>query len=343
MSVEERLRQVLAAEADAQPVDLQRLHAGSLERRAATRPRQRGAALIVAACLVLVAGAALGGSLLLVGVAPGPADRAGTTEQEHVDTIFSCEHQREHRFEDGRPADGDDAFVPDLGDGAAAMARSVGAPRYVLEVHGDTATLRLGNADGTLSSRSELVRGDDGWVPVRALVCWGDGSPLVEGPGAGDADRLAVRGATAVGEDSPLRARDVGPGARLLDRRGYYDASGLLHTRTIWAAPCGQKLCVRAGVRDSYVAADVAPGTPPSDLTSLFLPPDDMVGIDPPYAFVVVRDADAVTWRDVEGRTHAAARVGDDWFVLAPYADLADVVVQPRGGEPRGWTLDEMR
>ena len=68
-----------------------------------------------------------------------------------------------------------------------------------------------------------------------------------------------------------------------------------------------------------------------------------MVGIDPPYAFVVVRDADAVTWRDVEGRTHEAARIGDDWFVLAPYTDLADVEVQPRGGEPRGWTLDEMR
>lgn len=120
--------------------------------------------------------------------------------------------------------------------------------------------------------------------------------------------------------------------------------SGLVHDRTLWAGPCGRKLCVRAGLRDSYVAADVTPGVRPTNLTSMFLPPDDMVGTAPPYAFVVVAaDDTTVTWRDTSGTSHEAERVDDVWYVLAPFDELAEVVVQPPDGEPRGWTLDEMR
>jgi hypothetical protein len=344
MNVEERLRDALSEQADALDVDLLRMHAEIRARGTAVSPPRRRPNLLVAACLLLVAGTAVAGAWL-AGVGPGHLTDPATdrSQRGHVDSSFSCVHQRTWRFEEGR-AIGGDGFVPDLADGPAAMARLVGAARYDLAVHEDEATLRLGNSDGTLASRSHFVRGPDGWVPVRALTCRGDGSPLVDGPG-GDADRLLSRPATpGAAQDRPLRLRDVGDGARLLDSRGYYDVSGLVHDRALWAGPCGRKLCVRAGVRDSYVAADVTPGVRPTDLTSVFLPPDDMVGIAPPYAFVVVAAADAtVTWRDTSGTSHEAKQVDDAWYVLAPFDELAEVVVRPPGGEPRGWTLDEMR
>jgi hypothetical protein len=344
MTVEERLRVALSDEADALDVDLLRLHAETRARGASAPPPRRGPALLVAACVLLVAGTAVAGALL-AGLGPGRRTDLATDRPDRapVDTSFTCAHQRTWRFEEGR-AVGDDGFVPDLAEGPAAMARLVGAPRYELTVHQDTATLRLGNTDGTLASRSDFVRGPDGWLPVRALTCQGDGTPLVGGRG-GTADRLAVRPSTpGAADDPPLSAGDVGRGATLLDRRGYYDVSGLLHDRTVWAAPCGRKVCVRAGVRDSYVAADVAPGVPPTDLTSVFLPPDDMVGIAPPYAFVVVAEAGAtVTWRDTAGTQHDAQPVEGTWYVLAPYDDLEEVVVEPRDGAPRAWVLDEMR
>jgi hypothetical protein len=344
MNVEERLRGALSEQADALDVDLLRMHAEIRARGAAASPSRRRPNLLVAACLLLVAGTAMAGAWL-AGIGPGRlADPATDRSQRaHVDTSFTCAQQRTWRFEEGLSV-GDDGFVPDLADGPAAMARLVGAAHYDLAVHDDEATLRLGNDDGTLASRSHFVRGPDGWVPVRALTCQGDGSPLVDGPG-GDADRLVGRPATpGAAPARPLRPTDVGTGARLLDSRGYYDVSGLVHDRTLWAGPCGRKLCVWAGVRDSYVTADVSPGVPPTDLTSVFLPPDDLVGITPPYAFVVVGAVDAaVTWRDTSGTSHEAQQVDDAWYVLAPYDELAEVVVQPPGGERRGWTLDEMR
>ena len=344
MNVEERLRDALSEQADALDVDLLRMHAEIRARGTAASPPRRRPDLLVAASLLLVAGTAVAG-VLLAGLWPGGrlTDPATDRPQRaHVDSSFSCDHQRAWRFENGR-AVGDDGFVPDLANGPEAMARLVGAPRYDLAVHEDEATLRLGNDDGTLASRSRFVRGPDGWEPVRALTCQGDGSPLVDGPG-GDADRLVSRPATPGAHDRPLRPRDVGAGARLLDSRGYYDVSGLVHDRTLWAGPCGRKLCVRAGLRDSYVAADVTPGVRPTNLTSMFLPPDDMVGTAPPYAFVVVAaDDTTVTWRDTSGTSHEAERVDDVWYVLAPFEELAEVVVEPPDGEPRGWTLDEMR
>jgi hypothetical protein len=344
MTVEEHLRDALSAEADALDVDLLRLHAETWERSAPRSRARRGPALLVAACVLLVAGTAVTGALL-TGLGPGRHADLVTDrpDRAHVDTSFTCADQRTWRFEDGRSV-GDDGFVPDLTGGPAAMARSVGAPRYALDVDQDTATLRLGNTDGTLASRSDFARGPDGWLPVRALTCQGDGSPLVEGPG-GDADRLAVRpGTPGAADDPPLRAGDVGPDARLLDRRGYHDVSGLLHDRTVWAAPCGRRLCLQAGVRDARVTTEVPPGIPPTDATTVFLPPDDMVGIAPPYALVVVHDRDAaVTWRDTAGTEQDAQQIDGTWFVLAPHDALAEVVVRPPGGEPRGWTLDEMR
>lgn len=344
MSVEERLRAALEAEADTVDVDLHRLYADTLSRRTAAPRRRRGPALLLAACVLLVAGTAATGGWL-AGLGPGRVGGVATGDRDrvHVDASFTCPQQRTWRFERGRVM-GDDGFVPDLSDGPAAMARMVGAPTHALEVRGDSATLRLGNSDGSLASRSDFVRGEDGWVPTGALTCRGDGGPLVESP-SGAVDRLAPRPATpgAVGERR-LRARDVGRGARLLDRRGYYDVAGLLHDRELWAAPCGRQVCLRAGVRDAFVADEVSRGVPPTDATSMFLPPDDMVGIRPPYAFVVVHEPGAtVGWLDRAGARHDAQLVDGTWYVLAPYDDLAGVVVEPASGEPRSWRLEEMR
>ena len=341
MSLEERLTRHLHDEADARDVDLTRLHAGTRDRiaeRAAPAARRRSWArpALMAASVAAVLGAVVSAGVLGFRTVDrgGPAAQVG---EEGVNGVFDC--PRQHTI----PLDGssdDDSFLPSLADGPAAMAGLVQAPTYELEVDGDRAVLLLGNADRTLASRSTFARAGDRWDPLTATVCRGEPSILVP---VADAGALGDHGGPLVDQERALDATDFGPRALRLDDRAYYDVSGLVHRRSVWVEPCGVRLCVSAGRDDSYARTAVKSGTRPTDLTSVFLPPDDMVGQKPPFALVGVQDPDgevtAVSWTSRDGRTTTVPPSrepgwpGQHWFLLAPYDELAGVTVATAGGE----------
>ena len=85
------------------------------------------------------------------------------TSKEGVSTTFTCPGQI---TVDDAGRKQDDSFLPSI-DGprdisqeriAQAAADEVGAPRYSYVENGDEATLRLGNADGSLASISTFRR-----------------------------------------------------------------------------------------------------------------------------------------------------------------------------------------
>jgi hypothetical protein len=266
VSVEERLARALREEADGVDVDLHRLHATTRRRLGPAAPRRRRLTLLPA----LVAGAVLVGT---VGVAATVLDRpwdATTATAGRVDERFSCPAQV---TADEADRVRDDALLLDLDAGPAAAAASVGAPRFAYSEDGDRALLRLGNADGTLAATATFRRTDGAWVLGTTHRCTGaDGGILVPGRGA---LRLGRHDAT------PYSATDLGldpDRAVLVDDRTTYDESGLAQHRSVWAAPCGARLCVQGGTPLGYVIADLRATPAPQDLTSLLLDPDAMVG-----------------------------------------------------------------
>ena len=341
MRIEERLSQALQDESDHVDVDVQRLHAATRARlehgSPVRRTRRRWVPLLAAAAaLVTLWGGLTVGTRLLGGALPfpGPATAGGDGP---VAEEFTCPRTITVD-EQGRRQD--DSFLPSLGSGLQGPD-TAGAPRYQVQRSGDRAVLRLGNADGSLASTATFRRTAGGWTLVETTKCSG------------------VRGSVLVPESRPLRlgARDATPypadkmvgepeRAVLLDDRSYYDTAGLVHHRTIWVTPCGEKFCLTAGQPTSYVAADagLSDGRPvPLDLTSAFLPPDDTVGMRNPYLLYVVadphRDVTRVWARTARGRSVAEARLltapnwsGRAYVVLAPADRTAAIAVRTADG-----------
>lgn len=348
MRLEERLTRELHDEADAHAVDLTRLYAGTRDRIAeqAAAPRNRSWARPALRAAAVAAGLGVVVSAGVLGVRTvDRGEPAAQMSEEGVNGLFECPRQRTIPFDGSTD---DDGFVPSLDDGPAAMARLVQAPTYELAIDGERAVLLLGNADRTLASRSTFARAGDRWEPLTATVCSGEPSILVPVEGAGV---LGDHGGPPVDQQRALEATDLGPGAVRVDDRAYYDASGLVHRRSIWVEPCGVRLCVSAGRDDSYARTVVKGGTRPTDLTPVFLPADDMVGQQPPFALVGVHDPEgevtAVSWTSRDGRTTTVPPsreqgwAGQHWLVLAPYDDLAGVTVATAAGE-EVFTLADM-
>jgi len=349
MRLEERLTRHLHDEADAHEVDLTRLYAGTrdriAERAAPTRRRSWARPALMAATVAAVLGAVVSAGVLGLRT----VDRGGPAAQmseEGVNGVFDCPRQHTIPF-DG--SSDDDSFLPSLDDGPAAMAQFVQAPTYELAIDGDRAVLLLGNADRSLASLSTFARAGDRWDPLTATVCRGEPSILVPVEGAG---ALGDHGGPLVDQEGALDEGDFGPRAVRLDDRAYYDASGLVHRRSMWAEPCGARLCVSAGRDDSYARTSVKDGTKPTDLTSVFLPADDMVGQRPPFALVGVQDPDgevtAVSWTSRDGRSTTVPPSrepgwpGQHWFLLVPYDELEGVTVATATGE-QVYDLADMR
>lgn len=342
MSVEERVARALRDEADRIDVDVVGLHAATRDRlrpRPGNRLRSAPAlAAAVAVALVLVGGVTFTTVLREVGV--GVLDAmTGTSEKGGVASDFTC--PRTVTVDDaGRRSD--DSFLPDIGAGPRHAADAEGAPRYEYSSSGDRAVLRLGNADGTLASTATFRRRGGGWDLVTTTKCAGaHGSILVP---ERDPLRLGRRAAT------PYPGREmVGAEAVLVDDRSYYDVAGLVHHRSMWAAPCNESLCLASGKPTSMVAGEAAPPrgkhTRVRDISSMFLPPDDMVGRKNPFRVWVVYDParrDTGVWaRSASGDRVAEAKriTGPGWrgqafLLLAPAGAVTEVVVDtPDGSE----------
>lgn len=354
MRLEDRLGRALHEEAEAREVDVQRLYAETQSRLAHRRGRSTGTAVrrtgwsrpaLVAAAVFAVAGAGWIAPGLVEDVArwAGPA---GTVEGGVEDT-FSCPAQDNIEF---GPGEDDDSFVPEFPDGAAdRFAHDTGAARYEFERDGESATLRLGNADGSLSSVSTLRLVGDRWEPVQVVRCEGDDGILVP---VADADRLGVHGGPAW--DPALRPDpERYPGTVVVDDRAYYDVAGVPRRRMIWVEPCGRRVCLTAGIETSHVSGAIRAGAfRPQDKTFSFLPPDDMVGRRSPYLLYAVYDrldevarvswdsrAGDITWVEPVAR---GGWQGQLFLVLAPYDEFGVLTVHPRDGEARNFTAEQI-
>lgn len=334
MTVEERISRALDDQADAVDVDVARLHDATL--RAVRRPRGRrgsrvsvlvGTAVTVAAVLAAVLSG--GTPLLDASRTPTPAHR----DRADVATAFTC--PRQVTVDDGGRRR-DDSFLPSLQGGPAGEASRDRAPRYGYVESGRTATLRLGNADGSLASVSRFRRTPDGWDLVTTTKCTGaDGGVLLPGRGAGRLGRHATTPYPADGlVDNPGQAV-------LLDDRASYDVAGLVRHRSLWASPCrpgGTALCLASGTPTGFSALTVHAGPRQQDVTDVFLDPDDSEGRPQAWRLWVVVDAGRTvldvhattrSGRDVEAvRRRGPGWVGQVYAVLARKADVDSLTVR---------------
>ena len=265
----------------------------------------------------------------------GGADRPhGVAEPVQHQPARNHEQHRRHRQQRHPGARGSGRSRrtgPEPDAGAAADFER--APRYDYDETGDRATLRFGNADGSLASAATFARTGDGWDLVTTTKCAGEGGGILV-PEA-DPLRLGRRDF----QPYPARRMTEQPDrAVLVDDRGYYDVAGLVHHRTIWASPCDRGICLSAGRPDAHViwTPDHPRGLVPEDLTSLMLPPDDSVGRPNPYTFWMVMDPDGSVL-DVHGtssrdiRTDAVRIEGPGWtgrlYLLLQRKDALDTVV----------------
>ncbi len=337
MRVEDRLARALREEAGAVEVDVARLHAETLRRVAARPAPRRGSrvAVPVAAAVVVLALAA--GVLALVQGLRG-IDLPGPASNGPVDRGFSCAHRE--TLDLVHPVD--DAFQPTLANGAAAFAREVRAPRHALTISGRTATLRLGNADGSLASRTRFTRAGNGpFRAVEAVLCTGAGGGILV-PGE-DLLRLGPHSSATPYPSSIVQ----GSSPVLVDDRSYYDVAGLVRHRSLWAAQCGRRVCLSSGQPDAFTTTSLRPDGRPHDLTSLVVPADQTVGRTLTLGLWAVYDRDeTVTSVRVERRDGtdlpAVRLTGRGWtgrihVVAAPPRQVVSVALDTVDGRTRRW------
>lgn len=350
MKLEERVSRALHEQADRVDVDLQRLYAGTRARTASTpRPRLRPVLGAVAATTALVLGGvavATWGDGVRVGQPAGSEPAEGG-----VDTEFSCAQQRSFDFADPPPGQ-DDEFLPSVDRGPAAAARDVGAPRYEYVEDGGTATLWMGNSDGSLANVSTFTRVDGEWLRESATRCLGSADSIVAEDGR--SLLLGEHGVTPWPADKMLDPRYTTGEPVLVDDRPYYDVAGLMAHRSIYAAPCQRGVCWAAGNPTSMMVDDrpVRADLKPVDVSDLFLPPDEMVGKNNPFGLWALYDPAArINGLSLEAADGTVIRAdelrGPDWdgtlfVVLARFDDVAAVTVHPRGGETSRYRPDEL-
>jgi hypothetical protein len=334
MNVEERLTRALSDQAERIDPDVHRMYAGTMRRVAKPRVRRTGKllrpVLVAVAVLALLVGSVAiiqHRGLRLIGP-------AGNSKAGGVSTSFTCGGQV--RVDDAAGRQQDDSFLPSLDGGPQAAADDAGAPRYSYVEDGDEATLRLGNADGSLASVSTFRRGSSGWDLGTTTKCVADdGGILVPGQGP---LRLGTRETTPY----PAGGWVSDPAsAVLVDDRSSYDVAGLATHRTMWASQCGGRICLVDGTPTGFVTTRVKSARAPADITSLLLDPDSMVGRTPSLVLWVVYDADrslSVVMRLRDGTTVPAKPIsGPGWrgrayLALGRPDEVQSVQVRHRGG-----------
>ena len=342
MNIVERLTRALHDEAERVDPDVDRMYAATLRRLTKPGVRRTGELLWPLLVTVVVLALLVGSAVILQHHWQKPVVPAGTSKAGGVSTTFTCPGQI---TVDDAGRKQDDSFLPSI-DGprgisqeriAQAAADEVGAPRYSYVENGDDATLRLGNADGSLASISTFRRTQAGWDLVTTTQCAAeDGGILVP---VDDPLRLGAHGT----KPYPARSMIENPeSAVLVDDRSTYDEAGLVKHHTIWASQCGPRICVVGGTPTSMVLPEIKAAQPPGDITSLLLAPDLMVGRTRSLVLWVVYDADrsvsSIVMRLRDGTTLPAVRKsGPGWrgrayFALGRPDEVESVLVRHRGG-----------
>lgn len=341
-----RLREALHDRADQIEVDLPRVH--DLTEAKLAAPRHRRTWPLLAAAAAAVAVVAAGVTILGRSGAPSPTHPPAVSgphgpyaphgpQPGDVVTRFSCPHRSTVRFD---PVAKDLSFVPSLEHGPRWFAAQMEAPRFAFQVNGDTATLRLGNADGSLGSVSTFARAADGrWQVVRATKC-------VNGP------QLATNRVTRQMSAPSIptqQAQDLAHGCgapTFVDGTGYYDTAGLLRHAWTFAARCpdGSARLTMATGTGTAAAPLPASGTPkPVDLSRLL--PGEVRGqvalwaLFDPHHSVADLSAQLNDGRSVAARVVALhGHQGTVYLVLAPRTELARLAVRPIQGTTRSYT-----
>ncbi|HSV39966.1 MAG TPA: hypothetical protein VLI04_14505, partial [Nocardioidaceae bacterium] len=236
------------------------------------------------------------------------------------------------------------SFLPELTDGLKPGGEAAGAPRWESEQVGSGAVLRLGNEDGSLASRVTFEETSKGFRPVRITKCTNDGA------GATAPLKLITEGLP--GSPDALTPDDFEPGAIPVMDRMTYDVRGLAKRQTLWAGPCGMRICLVAGVKTAFTRGTLKGDSPkPVDDSNQLANPDDAEGQDLGLRLIVVYDrADtlaAVSWDSFDGAINWVDPVaGGGWqgqlfLFMARDADLAVVTLHPNEGEGRNYHRDE--
>ncbi len=325
--IEDWLRDALAEEADATSVDALRMR-DELTDRLEVRPRRRRVLPLVAAAVLVTGGLAVGFQTL-----GDDDDLAEPASKGEVDSEFSC-HDTEQVDLSGKQ----DEFLPDLTRATPAeLAREYNAPRWEFEEDGDTASLRLGNADGTLGSETRYERSHDEWRMLSSEAC-GSGSPETPTPAS---LRLGTHGPEPWPAADALSIGQPSRNSVLVDDRAVYDYSGLvMRHRSIYIEPCGLAICYAVGQPDSSVTGrmPVFSGRAEGfigEICSFYLP-DDMVGRESPYRLIAAWDALGTSTRFVVDGNGSGPRGGappiegvrfsdpswgpqEVWLALVPY------------------------
>jgi len=345
MSLEDRIRDALQEQADRVDIDVHRVRRLTAERTVGARRRRARTLLAAAAAVAVVAG---GVTALVRAYAPAVSTPPATTGphgllRPHAPKVggvaatFACPDRTTVRF---GPGTRNLSFVPSVDRGPRWFAARMRAPRYAFAVTGDTATLRLGNADGSLGSVSTFARAADGrWQVVRATKC-------VNGP------QLATNRVTRQMSAPSIptqQAQDLAHGCgapTFVDGTGYYDTAGLLRHAWTFAARCpdGSARLTMATGTGTAAAPLPASGTPkPVDLSRLL--PGEVRGqvalwaLFDPHHSVADLSAQLNDGRSVAARVVALhGHQGTVYLVLAPRTELARLAVRPIQGTTRSYT-----
>jgi hypothetical protein len=348
MTVEDLLTRALNAEAESREVDLPALHRDVRERLPELPRRRRRPLLAVAAVGALVTGTAV------TALVTSPEDSTidGDQADGRLASEFTCPVVNDIDFATTE----DDGFLPDLAGGQSAeeVARQEHAPRFEFTTAGDTATLRLGNADGSLGSVTTYAMVGGVWQMRTARVC----------AGAGDLPLAPVAGAMRLGEHGaepwPAERLDVGVAglpAGFVDDRPSYNLAGVIEGhRSMYVEPCARDgWCWVAGEPDSYLRTGRIPPSiqsgRPHDVSVLLVDPDMMVGRENPFGVwaydvdqpgdfsALLRDGTVVPAKEVTQPEWRGRRV---LVVLALRSEVLTLQFAAAGGEVMTWEPGEL-